>query len=99
MTNAAHELQTPIAAITSAIEVLQAGAKERRADRDRFLAHIERATDRLARLTRALLVLARAQTRDESPRQELIEVEPVPRSLAECSPPSGSRSSAKPTSR
>jgi signal transduction histidine kinase len=82
VTNAAHELQTPLAAITSAIEVLQAGAKRRPEDRDRFLGHIEGATERLVRLTRALLVLARAQTRDEAPRQELIEVEPFLRSLA-----------------
>ena len=83
VTNAAHELQTPIAAITSAVEVLQAGAKERPADRDRFLAHIERATNRLGRLTRALLVLALAQTRDEPPRTEVLALEPLLRSIAD----------------
>ena len=41
VTNAAHELQTPLAAITSAVQVLQAGAKDHVADRDRFLAHVE----------------------------------------------------------
>ena len=84
VTNAAHELQTPIAAITSAIEVLQRGAKERRAERDRFLTHIERATERLTRLTKALLILARAQTGDE-PRAEIIPVEPLLRSIAQAS--------------
>lgn len=82
VTNAAHELQTPIAAITSAIEVLQAGAKARRADRDRFLVHIEHAAERLGRLTRALLVLARAQTRDEAPRREIVELAPLLESIA-----------------
>jgi PAS domain S-box-containing protein len=72
VTNAAHELQTPIAAITSAIEVLQAGAKHSEADREHFLAHIERAADRLHRLTRALLILARAQTKAEPPRREVL---------------------------
>jgi two-component system phosphate regulon sensor histidine kinase PhoR len=82
VTNAAHELQTPIAAITSAIEVLQRGAKERRPERERFLDHIERACDRLTRLTQALLILARAQTGDEAPRREIVSLEPLLRSIA-----------------
>ena len=82
VTNAAHELQTPLAAITSAIEVLQAGAKDDPIERDRFLAHIEASCRRLDRLTRALLVLARAQTRDEVPRREVIPLEPLFRSIA-----------------
>lgn len=87
VTNAAHELQTPIAAITSGIQVLQSGAKENAADRDRFLAHIEAACARLDRLTRALLVLARAQAGDERPRAELVEVEPLLKSVAAVLPP------------
>ncbi|HET9675338.1 MAG TPA: ATP-binding protein [Gaiellaceae bacterium] len=83
VTNAAHELQTPIAAIASAVDVLQAGAKERPADRDRFLGHIERASTRLGKLTRALLVLARAQNRSEQPRTEVIPLAPLLRSIAE----------------
>jgi signal transduction histidine kinase len=74
VTNAAHELQSPLTAIVSAIEVLQAGAKNT-PERDVFLEHIERASDRLARLTRALLVLARAQTGAEAPKTELVELE------------------------
>ncbi len=73
VTNAAHELQSPLAAIVSAIEVLQAGAKDS-AERDVFLGHIERESARLARLTRALLVLARAQTGAEAPRDELFSL-------------------------
>jgi two-component system, OmpR family, phosphate regulon sensor histidine kinase PhoR len=87
VTNAAHELQTPIAAITSGVQVLQAGAKESAVDRDRFLAHIEAACTRLDRLTRALLVLARAQAGDEDPRAELIEVEALLQSVAAALPP------------
>jgi PAS domain S-box-containing protein len=86
VTNAAHELQTPIAAITSAIEVLQAGAKSNEEDRDRFLAHIQAACARLDRLTRALLVLARAQAGDEDPRAELVEVEPLLHAVANALP-------------
>src|SRR5215210_660067 len=73
VTNAAHELQSPLAAIVSAIEVLQAGAKDG-PQRDVFLAHIEREAARLARLTRALLILARAQTGAEAPRDEVVSL-------------------------
>jgi PAS domain S-box-containing protein len=67
VTNAAHELQTPLAAIVSAIEVLAAGAKDDPAARERFIEHIQREAGRLARLANALLVLARAQNLDERP--------------------------------
>lgn len=83
VTNAAHELQTPLAAITSAVQVLQAGAKEDVADRDRFLAHVEEACGRLERLARALLVLARAQTGVERPRQEIVPVAALLSSVAD----------------
>ena len=83
VTNAAHELQTPLAAITSAVQVLQAGAKDNVADRDRFLAHVEAACARLDRLARALLVLARAQTGVERPRQEIVPVAALLSSVAD----------------
>jgi two-component system phosphate regulon sensor histidine kinase PhoR len=66
--NAAHELRTPLTTIVGAVDALQSGAKDDPADRERFLAHIERESGRLARLMRALLVLARAQTRQEEPQ-------------------------------
>jgi signal transduction histidine kinase len=75
--NAAHELRTPIAAIASAVEVLQAGAKKIPEERDRFLEGIERQSARLGRLTRTLLALARAQTREETPRLTAIELRPL----------------------
>jgi PAS domain S-box-containing protein len=86
ITNAAHELQTPLAAITSAVEVLQAGAKDDAADRDRFLAHIGHACSRLERLMRALLVLARAQALTESPRREVVAICPLLESVADALP-------------
>lgn len=76
VTNAAHELQSPLAGIISAVEVLQAGAKDG-PERDVFLGHIERESDRLARLARALLILARAQTGVETPRDEVVVLEPL----------------------
>ena len=72
--NAAHELRTPLAAITSAIERLQSGARDVPEKRDRFLGHIQRESTRLNRLASSLLVLARAQTRDEEPRREEIRI-------------------------
>jgi signal transduction histidine kinase len=81
VTNAAHELQSPLAAITSAVDVLQAGAKDT-AERDLFIEHIERETQRLVRLTRALLTLARAQTDVEEPRAELIDLCPLLEAIA-----------------
>ncbi len=81
ITNAAHELQSPLAAIVSASDVLQAGAKET-ADRDLFLGHIEREAGRLTHLVRSMLTLARAQTGREAPRAEVVEVEPLLREVA-----------------
>jgi len=77
VTNAAHELRTPLAAIASAVEVLQGGAKDRPEDRDRFLEVVERQTSRLTRLAHALLTLARAQTRAEPVQLEPIPLEPL----------------------
>jgi two-component system sensor histidine kinase VicK len=67
-TNAAHELRTPLSSIVSAVEMLQTGAKEETVARDRFLEIIESESARLTRLTRALLLLARAESREESPQ-------------------------------
>jgi signal transduction histidine kinase len=75
--NAAHELRTPLAAISGAVEVLQAGAKEDPGERDRFLAVVERQSTRLGRLVRALLTLARAQTRAEPIVPEPVELAPL----------------------
>lgn len=75
--NAAHELRTPLAAITGAIERLQAGARDVPEKRDRFLGHIEHESARLNRLAASLLVLARVQTRREEPLREQIALRPL----------------------
>jgi two-component system, OmpR family, sensor histidine kinase VicK len=76
-TNAAHELRTPLSSIVSAVEMLQTGAKEDRGARDRFLAIIENESARLTRLTRALLVLARAEADEEAPRISPVLLRPI----------------------
>ena len=82
VSNAAHELRTPLTTIIGAVEVLQAGAKEDPAERDRFLGHIERESGRLARLARAMLTLARAHSGQEPPKVEAVELAPLLRDVA-----------------
>jgi two-component system phosphate regulon sensor histidine kinase PhoR len=74
VSNAAHELRTPLTTIIGAVEVLQTGAKNDDAERDRFLAHISREAERLARLARALLTLARSHAGQERPRADFVEL-------------------------
>ena len=83
VSNAAHELRTPLAAIIGAVEVLQAGAKDDPDERERFLAHLERQCRRLERLASALLTLARVQTGAEPTRLEVIELRPVLEEVAQ----------------
>jgi PAS domain S-box-containing protein len=58
VSNAAHEMRTPLTAIIGAVQALQAGAMAIPEERDRFLAHLGREAARLARLSESLLVLA-----------------------------------------
>ena len=83
VSNAAHELRTPLTTIIGAVEVLQAGAKDDAEERDRFLAHIERESARLARLARALLTLARAHAGQERPKREPVQLAPLLHEVAD----------------
>lgn len=74
--NAAHQLRTPLTGITAAIETLQSGAKERPADRDRFLEHVQTHAERLSRIARGLLTLARAET-GEAVAVDFVELRPL----------------------
>lgn len=76
-TNAAHELRTPLASIVTAIEMLQTGAKNDVEARDRFLDVIAAESARLTRLTRALLVLARADAAEEIARGPQVPIAPL----------------------
>jgi signal transduction histidine kinase/HAMP domain-containing protein len=88
--NAAHELGTPLTAIQSSLEALEAGAKGDAAERDVFLELIGRQTSRLTRLRRALLALARAQTQAEPVRLQPVSLaELFERVAAELQPVAG----------
>jgi signal transduction histidine kinase len=75
--NAAHQLRTPLTAMTTAVQVLQSGAKDDPGERERFLEHIEQHVDRMTRVTRGLLVLARAQSREQAMRLDFVELRPL----------------------
>jgi signal transduction histidine kinase/HAMP domain-containing protein len=62
ISNAAHELRNPLAGISSAIEVLQEGAKDDPNALDHFLGRLAEDTERMNRLTRSLLTLARVES-------------------------------------
>ena len=85
--NAAHELQTPLAALVSAVDVLMGGAKDT-PERDLFLSHISREADRLTRLVRALLLLARVELGAEEPMMAVVSIAPLLEAIAgELHPP------------
>jgi two-component system, OmpR family, phosphate regulon sensor histidine kinase PhoR len=87
--NAAHELRTPLAAIVSVMDVLESGAKDIPEARDRFLKHIRVHSERLSRLARSLLVLARLQTGAEQPRLTVVPVRPLLEEIASRLDPAG----------
>jgi signal transduction histidine kinase len=62
ISNAAHELRNPLAGISSAIEVLQEGAKDDPDALDHFLGRLAEDAERMNRLTRSLLTLARVES-------------------------------------
>jgi len=65
VSNAAHELRNPIAAISGAVEVLRAGAKDDPEAREHFLRRLGEDTERISRLTESLLALARIESLGE----------------------------------
>lgn len=70
LTNAAHELRTPLSNIALAAELLSTGAGEDPEARDRFLDHILSATHRMQRLSATLLWLARLGWEKREPEIE-----------------------------
>lgn len=75
--NAAHQLRNPITAIASSIAALDAGAKDDPVERDRFLGHVARESERMGRTVDALLTLAGLQRGAGKPVVELIPLRPL----------------------
>ena len=71
VSNAAHELRNPIAAISGGIEVLQSGAKDDPEAREHFLRRLSDDVERITRLTESLLILARIEAIGEGGTEAL----------------------------
>ena len=83
LTNAAHELRTPLSNIALAAELLSTGAGEDPEARNRFLDHILSATHRMQRLSETLLRLARLGWERREPEIEPVNPAEVTRAAAE----------------
>ncbi|MGB3098988.1 MAG: HAMP domain-containing sensor histidine kinase, partial [Solirubrobacterales bacterium] len=76
VSNAAHELRNPIAGMSGAIEVLRSGAKDDPEARDHFLDRLHNDVERVSRLTKSLLTLARMEAIGEG-EADVVSVEMV----------------------
>ncbi len=77
VSNASHELQTPVTAIKAMAETLLAGGRDDPALLERFLSELERQADRLGALVRDLLDLAHAEAGPAQPEPTVLEVREV----------------------
>jgi two-component system phosphate regulon sensor histidine kinase PhoR len=82
ISNAAHQIRTPITAIASAVETLQSGAKHDPEAMDRFVRHIEAAATRLAALTESLLTLSRIERGEITAPNAVVRMCPLLERLA-----------------
>jgi PAS domain S-box-containing protein len=87
LTRAAHELRTPLSAITLAAELLVDKGDDDPVARRRFLEHILTATARMRRLSDSLLKLARVGWGTREPELELIDLSEVAYAAAEMAKP------------
>ena len=95
VSNAAHELRNPLAGISGAIEVLQSGAKDDPQARDHFLDRLAEDAERMSRLTRALLTLARVESLGAG-ESEVVDVPGAVRdALAAVEPPPQDRAAGR----
>lgn len=89
VSNAAHQLRSPLTAISGAVTVLRSDPALDGATRTRFLDHVERETDRMVRLTHGLLTLARLERDGVRPRPAVVPVGPLLARLAEAAAEEG----------
>lgn len=80
--NASHELKTPVASIRALAETLAAGAASDPEVASRFLAHIQRDSERLGNLVEDLLELARLEAREAPIERRVLDLAlPVSRAV------------------
>src|SRR6478752_3536386 len=89
VSNAAHELRNPLAGISGAIEVLQGGAKDDPEAQDHFLDRLAEDAERMSRLTRALLTLARVESLGAGETEVVDVPAAIQDALAAVEPPVG----------
>jgi signal transduction histidine kinase len=87
LARAAHQLRTPLSAITFAAELLATKGDEDPVARRRFLEHILAGTERMRRLSDSLLKLARVGWGSREPELEPIDLSDVVHAAAEMAKP------------
>jgi PAS domain S-box-containing protein len=87
LVNAAHQLRTPLSAITFAAELLVAKGDDDPVARRRFLEHILTGAERMRRLSDSLLKLARVGWGRREPELEPVDLSDVARAAAEIASP------------
>jgi PAS domain S-box-containing protein len=87
LVNAAHELRTPLSAITFAAELLVAKGDDDPVARRRFLGHILTGAERLRRLSDSLLKLARVGWGRREPEPEAVDLSDIAHAAAEIASP------------
>jgi signal transduction histidine kinase len=87
LARAAHELRTPLSAITLAAELLVTKGDDDPVARRRFLGHILAGTERMSRLSDSLLKLARVGWGTREPELEPVDLSDVVHAAAEMAKP------------
>ncbi len=87
-----HELRTPLATILMYARLLREGKAQEQEKADRFLGVIERESDRLQKMVRQMLELAKMESREFQRGTEPVELNPM---FDEMLPPLADRASEK----
>jgi signal transduction histidine kinase len=72
-----HELRTPLATILMYARLLREGKAQEKEKADRFLGVIERESDRLQKMVRQMLQLAKMESREFQRSPELVQLNPI----------------------
>ncbi len=87
-----HELRTPLATILMYARLLREGKARQKEKADRFLGVIERESDRLQKMVKQMLVLAKMEAREQQREPEPTDLNPI---FDEMLPPLADRTTEK----